>query len=79
MSFVVDHIIPLSKGGADTLENKAAAHRKCNRIKSDRTDEPRRTFITHRRWTTARTDRRRRPLNDQAGSPQGPPRKPPAA
>lgn len=38
MSFVVDHIIPLAKGGADKIENKAAAHRRCNLIKSDRDD-----------------------------------------
>lgn len=34
--FTVDHIIPLNKGGADILENKAAAHRACNRAKSDK-------------------------------------------
>ena len=27
LSFVVDHIVPLSKGGADALANKQAAHR----------------------------------------------------
>lgn len=27
-SFVVDHIIPLAKGGADALANKQAAHRR---------------------------------------------------
>lgn len=35
MEFVADHIIPFNKGGADTLDNKQAAHRKCNRDKSD--------------------------------------------
>lgn len=35
MSYVVDHVIPLNKGGTDTLNNKAAAHRTCNRTKSD--------------------------------------------
>ena len=34
--FVVDHIVPLARGGPDTLENKAAAHRACNRAKSDK-------------------------------------------
>ena len=34
-AYVVDHIIPLIKGGADTLDNKQAAHRACNRTKSD--------------------------------------------
>lgn len=32
-SFVVDHKIPLARGGTDTLDNKAAAHRDCNRQK----------------------------------------------
>ena len=38
MEFVADHIIPFAKGGPDTLENKAAAHRACNRAKSDSID-----------------------------------------
>lgn len=37
-AFVVDHVQPLHKGGADVLENKQAAHRACNRWKSDKTD-----------------------------------------
>lgn len=36
MAFVVDHIIPLAAGGPDTLENKQACHRSCNRDKSDK-------------------------------------------
>jgi len=39
-SFVVDHIIPLSKGGPDTLANKAAAHRECNSRKRSRIIAP---------------------------------------
>ncbi len=35
-SYVVDHIVPLTKGGPHTLENCAAAHRDCNRTKSDK-------------------------------------------
>ena len=35
-SFVVDHIVALHRGGADTLENKAAAHAECNREKSNK-------------------------------------------
>jgi 5-methylcytosine-specific restriction endonuclease McrA len=28
LSFVVDHVIPLAKGGEDALSNKKAAHRR---------------------------------------------------
>jgi 5-methylcytosine-specific restriction endonuclease McrA len=28
MSFVVDHVVPLAKGGIDALSNKMAAHRR---------------------------------------------------
>jgi len=40
MAFQVDHIIPLSRGGADDLTNKAAAHRKCNSKKRARITAP---------------------------------------
>jgi len=52
-SFVVDHIIPLAKGGADTIENKQAAHSRCNRAKSDKLAEEHnapRVFVTSRVW-----------------------------
>lgn len=55
-AFVVDHIMPLALGGPDTIENKQAAHRKCNRDKSDKapeeyaTQRPPRTFVTNRTW-----------------------------
>jgi len=38
MEFVADHIIPFIKGGPDTLDNKQASHRRCNRDKSDAID-----------------------------------------
>jgi 5-methylcytosine-specific restriction endonuclease McrA len=38
LSFVADHIIPDAKGGPDTLDNKQASHRRCNRDKSDAID-----------------------------------------
>lgn len=52
MSYEVDHVIPLARGGADVLENKAASHRKCNRDKwhSLPDDLAPRTFITSRNW-----------------------------
>ncbi|MFJ9313787.1 HNH endonuclease [Pimelobacter simplex] len=52
MAYVVDHIIPLNKGGADTLDNKQAAHRSCNRAKSDSLpdDLVTATFVTERCW-----------------------------
>lgn len=39
-AYVVDHIIPLAKGGDDGLANKQPAHRSCNRAKSDRLESP---------------------------------------
>ena len=39
-SFVVDHVIPLARDGADTLANKAAAHRECNSKKRARDHAP---------------------------------------
>lgn len=39
-SFVVDHVIPLSKGGPDVLANKKAAHRECNSKKRSRLIAP---------------------------------------
>ena len=51
-SYVVDHIIPINRGGMDTLDNKQAAHRSCNRTKSDSIadDHGPRVFITDRTW-----------------------------
>ena len=40
MCFVVDHVIPLHKGGADTMANKAAAHNTCNSKKRARLVAP---------------------------------------
>lgn len=52
-SYVVDHITPDAKGGPDTLDNKQAAHRDCNRDKSDKVDwQPGVTFVTERKWWT---------------------------
>lgn len=35
----IDHIRPVSKGGADTIENMQLAHERCNRRKGDRYDD----------------------------------------
>ena len=40
MAYVVDHLEPLAKGGDDVLANKRAAHRTCNRAKSDKPHAP---------------------------------------
>lgn len=36
MSASLDHVVPVSRGGAHTLENAAASHFRCNIRKSDR-------------------------------------------
>lgn len=35
LSFTVDHVIPYSAGGSDSMSNLVGAHRACNRAKSD--------------------------------------------
>jgi 5-methylcytosine-specific restriction endonuclease McrA len=51
LAFTIDHIIPLNGGGSDTLENIAAAHRKCNRDKSDTIPlEAGVVYVTERAW-----------------------------
>jgi len=48
-SFTIDHITPINRGGSDTLDNLAAAHRGCNRTKSDKPATGV-NFITERNW-----------------------------
>lgn len=48
MAYVVDHIHPIARGGPDTLANKQAAHRSCNRAKGDHA--PAREYLTARTW-----------------------------
>lgn len=48
--YVVDHVVPLNRGGADDLSNAAAAHRSCNRAKSDRTPVVVQVITTTRAW-----------------------------
>jgi 5-methylcytosine-specific restriction endonuclease McrA len=40
MAYVVDHVIPLAKGGRDALDNVKAAHRSCNSTKRARLVAP---------------------------------------
>jgi 5-methylcytosine-specific restriction endonuclease McrA len=52
-AFTIDHITPLNKGGDERdPANIAAAHRRCNRTKSDRLDgeDPRRRYTTTLTW-----------------------------
>ncbi|WP_063813297.1 HNH endonuclease [Nocardia anaemiae] len=58
--FVIDHIIPVARGGTDTADNVAAAHRRCNLIRGTKMmkvtpeEEPAkpapRTYVTWRTW-----------------------------
>jgi len=52
MSFEVDHVLALDNGGTDTLDNKQASHRVCNREKWNRLPDSvgPRTYVTHRVW-----------------------------
>lgn len=57
LSFEVDHVIAIVNGGTDTLDNKQASHRRCNRAKSGKTGTPDvvltgtpRTYVTARQW-----------------------------
>ncbi|WP_168702372.1 HNH endonuclease, partial [Gordonia paraffinivorans] len=50
-AFVVDHKTPFAHGGADTIDNKQPAHNRCNRVKSDRLEQPElRRHYTNRTW-----------------------------
>jgi 5-methylcytosine-specific restriction endonuclease McrA len=48
-SFTIDHIVPLAKGGSDTLDNLQPCCRACNRAKSD-THDVNPTWETWRTW-----------------------------
>ena len=51
MSFEVDHVLARANGGADSLANKQASHRKCNRSKWHRLAiTSARQFVTSRTW-----------------------------
>ena len=50
MSFEVDHVVALVNGGTDTLDNKQASHRHCNRTKWHGVPDAPRSFVTARTW-----------------------------
>lgn len=50
MCYVVDHIQPWSRGGADELANKQAAHKTCNEVKAAKVADLPRVYVTHREW-----------------------------
>lgn len=65
LSFTIDHIVPLARGGRDRLENLAPCHRRCNQSRYTKplpgqtlpepdkpTPKPGVTFETHRDWWT---------------------------
>lgn len=58
-SYVVDHVTALDLGGSDTLDNKQASHRACNRDKSNSAayrhpSLPTTDFVTDRKWWSER-------------------------
>ena len=70
-AFVIDHLVPLSRGGTDTIDNLAAAHRGCNLSRYNKPlpgqqlpeppQKPGVTFVTHRDWWSKPSERRRTP------------------
>lgn len=40
MSFVVDHVVPISRGGSDEIGNKRASHAVCNARKQASPESP---------------------------------------
>jgi 5-methylcytosine-specific restriction endonuclease McrA len=60
LSYQADHIVPVPKGGSDTLSNIAASHRRCNQSRYSKSlpgqqmpGKPKPvgvTFITHGDW-----------------------------
>lgn len=52
LSFTIDHVVPLAKGGQDIIENIRPAHRRCNLVKGDggKDIKARVAFVTPRAW-----------------------------
>lgn len=53
--FVADHIIPIARGGPDTLDNLQAAHRHCNQVKYDKLLAEMAAVAGPREYVTSRT------------------------
>jgi 5-methylcytosine-specific restriction endonuclease McrA len=49
-AFTIDHLIPLHYGGLDEPANLGAAHRACNRSKSDTLPQDGPLYVTTRTW-----------------------------
>lgn len=50
-AFQIDHVVPLDRGGPDTLDNLVPAHRACNRAKSNKLVHATGIdYITERDW-----------------------------
>lgn len=68
MSFQLDHLVPLDKGGPDTLDNKVPSHRKCNRDKSNKlVYQQGVTFVTDRKWWRDKVPASGGALDDEDG------------
>lgn len=51
LAYQIDHVVPLNRGGPDTLDNLVPSHRACNRTKSDRIIHNTGVdYITERNW-----------------------------
>lgn len=50
--FAMDHVIPVAKGGYDVLENLVPSCRRCNGMKSHRTIEDFRIYLSGKRSLT---------------------------
>ena len=52
LSFTVDHVVPVSAGGSDRMDNLVPAHYRCNIAKSDKIaiQQPKKASKATRRW-----------------------------
>lgn len=55
MAYVVDHRVPIARGGEDTIQNIQAAHRTCNESKGAKLDSELKPAAALRSYVTSRT------------------------